>query len=107
MKRLVSLLVVLLVCLLATNLSAQEKKKGEKKPRSSLEERFKQLDKDGNKSLSLDEFKGAPWFKDRPDRAEKAFKAMDADNDGKLTFEEFSKALKERVRRGKGGEKKQ
>lgn len=107
MKRLVPLLVVLLVCLVATNASAQEKKKGEKKARPSLEERFKQLDKNGDKSLSLDEFKAAPWFKDRPDRAEKAFKAMDSDNDGKVTFEEFSKAMKERIGRGKRGEKKE
>lgn len=108
MKRLVSLLVVVLVCVWAANVSAQEKeKKGEKKARPSLEERFKQLDKNGDKSLSLDEFKGAPWFKDRPDRAEKAFKAMDANNDGKVTFEEFAKAMKERIGRGKRGEKKE
>lgn len=107
MKRLVSLLVVLLVCGLAANVSAQEKKRGEKKPRPSLEERFKQLDKNGDKSLSLDELKAAPWFKDRPDRAEAAFKRMDADKDGKVTLDEFVKAMKERLGRGKKGEKKQ
>jgi len=94
MKRLVSLLVVVLVCLLAANVS-------------SLEERFKELDKNGDKSLSLEEFKAAPWFKDRPDRAEAAFKRMDSNNDGKVSFDEFSKAMRERTGRGKRGEKKQ
>ncbi len=105
MKQLVSVLAIVLVGLWAANVSAQEKK-GEKKPRPSLEERFKALDKNNDKSLSLDEFKAAPWFKDRPDRAEAAFKRMDADNDGKVTLDEFVKALKERVGRGKRGEKK-
>lgn len=98
MKRLISLLVVVLVCLMAANVSAQEKKKGEKKARPSLEERFKQLDKNGDKSLSLEEFKAAPWFKDRPDRAEAAFNRMDENNDDKVTWEEFAKAMKERTR---------
>jgi len=112
MKRLVSLLVVVLVGLLAANVSAQEKeKKGEKKPRPSLKELFDRLDTEPkgkpDGTLSEDELKAAPWFKDRPDRAKAAFKRMDSNNDGKVSFDEFSKAMRERTGRGKRGEKKQ
>ena len=56
------------------------------KPKVSPEERFKKLDKDGDGSLSIDEFRG----KKTADEAAEAFKKLDANGDGKITLEEFT-----------------
>jgi hypothetical protein len=65
-----------------------EKPAGEakpEKPKPTPEERFKKLDKDGNGSLSLDEFRG----KKEAAEAGEAFKAMDTNGDGSISLEEF------------------
>jgi hypothetical protein len=54
------------------------------------------MDKDGNGSLNLEEFRG----KKTSEEAEEAFKKLDKDADGSLSLEEFSAA-------GKRGEKKE
>lgn len=69
----------------------------EKKPQASPEERFKKLDKDGNGSLSLDEFRG----KKSAEEASEAFKKLDTNGDGSLSLEEFSAAGKKKGKKDK------
>ena len=56
------------------------------RPKQTPEERFKNLDKDGNGSLSIDEFRG----KKEVSAVEAAFKKLDTNGDGALSLEEFS-----------------
>lgn len=56
------------------------------KPKPDPEAVFAKKDTNGDKALSLDEFKAGA--KD-PAKAEETFKKKDKDNDGKLTIEEF------------------
>jgi hypothetical protein len=55
------------------------------KPQRTPEERFARLDKNGDKSVSFDEYKG----KREEAQAKTQFDRQDADKDGKLTLEEF------------------
>jgi len=55
------------------------------KPKPTPEDRFKKLDKDGNGSLSLDEFRG----KKEASEVEEAFKKLDTNGDGAISLEEF------------------
>jgi Ca2+-binding EF-hand superfamily protein len=64
------------------------------KPKPDPEKVFAKKDTNGDKSLSLDEFKAGA--KDAA-KAEAAFKAKDKDGDGKLSLEEF---------KAQGGKKK-
>lgn len=61
-----------------------EAKKADK-PKPSREEQFKKLDKDGNGSLSIDEFRG----KREASQAEAAFKALDTNGDGAVSLDEY------------------
>jgi Ca2+-binding EF-hand superfamily protein len=63
-------------------LSAQEKKKPDP------EAQFAKMDTNGDKKLSLEEFKGKRTG-DKATKAEEQFKKMDKDSDGALTLEEF------------------
>ena len=71
---------VILGC--AFPLIAQDKKGG------TPEERFAKLDKDGDKKVSLAEFKGKRDG-DKGAKAEAQFKKLDKDSDGSLTLEEY------------------
>jgi Ca2+-binding EF-hand superfamily protein len=62
--------------------SAQEKKKPDP------EAQFAKMDKNSDKKLTLDEFKGKRTG-DKATKAEEQFKKMDKDSDGSLTLEEF------------------
>ncbi len=81
--------------------SAEAEKPGEpakeKKPHVSPEERFKKMDKDGNGSLSIDEFRG----RKSAEEAGEAFKKLDANGDGSLSLEEFSAAGKKKGKKEK------
>ena len=66
-----------------------EKKKPAKKPTKSAAERFAKFDKNSDGSLSLDELKANPYFKDKPEIAARNFKRRDKDGDGKLSKEEL------------------
>ncbi len=78
--------------------------KGQRGRMPSPEQMIKKLDKDGNGTLSLEEFKKGKGAQKKPDRAEQFFKKMDADKDGQLTKDEITEARKKmRQRRGKGG----
>lgn len=58
------------------------------KPKASVEDQFKKMDKDGDGKISLQEFQGKRDG-DKAAAAEKRFKALDKDNDGSLSLEEF------------------
>ncbi len=92
MRRL--LLCALVLGLGMGSLCAEEKKKPD------AAEVFKKKDKDGNGSLSLEEFVGKKASDDpaKTERAKKAFAAKDKDNDMKLTLEEF-KAMPEKKKK--------
>lgn len=49
------------------------------------------LDKDGNGSVSKEEFLASERAQQNPERAEKAFGHLDADGNGEITAEEFAK----------------
>lgn len=73
--------------------------------RPSPEEIFKGLDKDGNGTVNLGEFKGGRMGQRDPAKAEEIFKKMDKDANGELTFDEFKAGRPQRPpgERGKGG----
>lgn len=84
---------ILTLLALAATLNAAE---GDKKPeagkkKANPEEVFKKLDKDGDGSVSKDEFMAGPGKKDAA-KGEKMFGAKDKDKDGKLSKEEFTAA---------------
>ena len=68
-------------------LTAQEKKKPDP------EAQFAKMDKNSDKKLTLDEFKGKRTG-DKATKAEEQFKKMDKDSDGSLTLEEFKARAK-------------
>jgi hypothetical protein len=55
------------------------------------------MDKDGNGSLSLEEFRG----KKEAEAASEAFKKLDTNGDGSLSLEEFSASAKKRDKKEK------
>jgi hypothetical protein len=68
----------------------QKKKEEPSRHRPSVEEMFKNRDKDHNGTLSLEEFVGKA--KDNPEQAKRLierFKAMDTNKDGSLTLDEM------------------
>ncbi|MEO8353836.1 MAG: EF-hand domain-containing protein [Chthoniobacteraceae bacterium] len=71
--------------------------------RPNPEAMFKQLDKDNDGSVSLEEFKAGPMGQRNPERAEGAFKGMDKDSDGKLTLDEMKAARPHRPGGPNGG----
>lgn len=88
MKSLISTLAALAV-VTSFSFAADEAKKpaaGEK-PKADPAAVFAKKDTNGDKSLSLDEFKAGA--KDAA-KAEETFKKKDKDGDGKLSLEEFS-----------------
>ena len=83
-----SLTALLLASALAT--AAPEKTDAKPgKPKASPEEAFKKLDKDGDGSLTLEEFKASGRFKKNPADADAAFAKKDTNKDSKLSLEEF------------------
>ena len=62
-------------------MSAQDKK-------ADPEAQFAKMDKNSDKKLSLEEFKGKRTG-DKATKAEEQFKKLDKDSDGALTLEEF------------------
>jgi Ca2+-binding EF-hand superfamily protein len=80
MKKILALVVVAGLCMPGF-VSAQEKK-------ADPEAQFTKMDKNGDKKLSLEEFKGKRTG-DKATKAEEQFKKMDKDSDGSLTLEEF------------------
>lgn len=59
------------------------------KPKRTPEEIFAKLDKDGNKSLSKDEFMASKKAQQDPEKAAKKFGKLDADGNGSVSLDEF------------------
>lgn len=99
MKAITSILSILA---LAATLSAAEgdapKKpaEGDKgKPKMSPEEMFKKLDKDGNGSISKEEYMASPGAKKDAAKATERFGKMDKNSDGSLSKEEMTPKKKD------------
>jgi len=72
--------------------------------RERLANRLKEMDKNSDGKISLEEYKASSRS---PERAEARFKELDKDEDGFLTLEEFSAGMKSwgnRQRREGGGD---
>ncbi|MDP1588111.1 MAG: EF-hand domain-containing protein [Prosthecobacter sp.] len=90
MKAITSILSIL--ALSATLNAAEGDKKpeaGKDKPKLSPEEMFKRVDKDGNGSVSKEEYMAGPGKKDAAKGAER-FGKLDKNADGSLSKEEFA-----------------
>lgn len=79
--------------------------KGEKGKRPAPEAIVKHLDKDGDGSLSLEEFKAGKRAQENPEKAEEMFKKVDADSNGKVSVEELKAAPHPGKGKGKGPKK--
>lgn len=110
---------VLVLCLVASLSVAEEgqeekKREGRRSRRPDGAARFAAMDKDGNGSVSLEEYKvdrekrmaaykeraGDRWDEARAAKmpsAEESFKKMDANADGAVTQEEMTEARKKRM----------
>ncbi len=91
MKSITSILSIL--ALTATLNAAEGDKKpeaGKDKPKMSPEEMFKKLDKDGNGSVSKEEFLASPGAKKDAAKATERFGKMDKNSDGSLSKEEMT-----------------
>lgn len=86
MKRSIQILSIIAV---ATSLSFGEEEAPKEKKGGNHEETFKKIDKDGNGSISLDEYKASPMGTKAGDKAEAKFKKLDANSDGSLSLDEF------------------
>lgn len=60
------------------------------KPKHESAETFKQLDKNNDGALTIDEYKAGPAGMKDPAKAEETFKKHDKNHDGKLTQDEFA-----------------
>lgn len=90
MKSITSILSIL--ALAATLNAAEGDKKpeaGKKKAPANPEEVFKKLDKDGNGSISKEEFLASPQGKKDAAKATEMFGKKDKNSDGSLSKEEF------------------
>ena len=77
-----------LVALTPLGIAETRGEEGEKK-QPSVEQQFKNRDKDEDGFLSLEEFKSFIKKEGMKEQADKWFKNRDKDGDGKLSFEEF------------------
>ena len=91
MKSITSILAILA---LAATVNAAEgdakKPEGGKKKAPDMEAMFKKLDKDGNGSVSKDEFLASPQGKKDATKAGEVFGKKDKDGDGSLSMKEFA-----------------
>lgn len=83
---------ILSIIALATSLSFGEEEAPKEKKGGNPEEAFKKIDKDGNSSISLEEYKASPMGTKAGDKAEAKFKKLDANGDGSVNLDEFKAA---------------
>jgi Ca2+-binding EF-hand superfamily protein len=86
MKALTTTLALLAIAAVGVNAQDAGKKKAPMNP----EEMFKKLDKDGNGSVSKEEFMASPGAKKDATKAEERFGKMDKNKDGSLSKEEMT-----------------
>lgn len=91
MKALTTTLALLAIA--AVGVNAQDA--GKKKAPPSPEEMFKRLDKDGNGSVSKEEFMASPGAKKDAAKAEERFGKMDKNKDGSLSKDEMTPKKKD------------
>lgn len=88
---------------------AKKKEGGEKKGEAkkvSMEDRFAKMDKNGDKKLDLDEFKGRVTKEESIKERETQFAEMDKDKDKAVTLDEMKAWAKEKAKKPAKGEKK-
>ncbi len=92
MKLITSIFAVLALSSLAIH-AADDGKKGDKKGKGKGKgdpaEMFKKLDKDGNGSVSKEEYMASPMAKKDSAKAEESFGKRDKNGDGSLSMDEF------------------
>lgn len=88
MKSITSILAIL--ALAVTVNAADEKKPEAGKKKMNPEEMFKKLDKDGNGSVSKEEYMASPNAKKDEAKATERFGKMDKDSNGSLSLEEMT-----------------
>lgn len=100
MKAITSILSILAlsVTLQAADGDAPKKPEAGKgdKPKATPEERFKALDKDGNGSVSKEEWLAGPMGKKDATKAGEMFTRLDKDSNGSLSKEEMAGAGKKK-----------
>lgn len=89
MKIILTLCTLAIAGALSLNAADEPKKPGGDKPKLNPEEMFKKLDKNGDGSISKEEFLASPGAKKDPAKAEERFKKLDKNGDGKLSLDEF------------------
>lgn len=92
MKAITSILSILALAatLNAAEGDAKKPEAGKKKAPPSPEQRLKMLDKDGNGSVSKEEFLASPAAKKDATKAGEQFTKMDKNSDGSLSLEELT-----------------
>lgn len=95
MKSITSILAILALAATVNAAEGDAKKPEAGKKKANPEEMFKKLDKDGNGSISKEEFMAGPGKKDATKGAE-IFGKKDKNGDGSLSKEEFTAAPKKK-----------
>ncbi|MEZ5386082.1 MAG: EF-hand domain-containing protein [Prosthecobacter sp.] len=90
MKSITSLLAILALAATVNAAEGDKKPEGGKKKAPDMEAVFKKLDKDGNGSISKDEFLASPQGKKDATKAGEVFGKKDKNGDGSLSKEEFT-----------------
>ena len=95
MRKTSASLTMLAACLAITQFTVADDSAPQKKPAKSkwvlaMEKTFENLDKDKNKVLSFDEYKGNRRKPESIEKAEQIFKLIDKDNDKKVSLSEFT-----------------
>ncbi len=93
MKAITSILAILALAATANAAEGDAPKKPEGakgKPKMSLEEMFKKLDKDGNGTVSKEEYMASPGAKKDAAKAGERFGKLDKNSDGSLSKEEMT-----------------
>lgn len=90
MKTLTSMLAILALAANAYSAEGDAKKPGAGKAKKSPAEIFKAMDKNGDGSVSKEEFLASPGAKKDAAKAEERFGKMDKDKNGSLSKEEMT-----------------
>jgi len=96
MKAIASILAILTLSVSLNAAEGDAKKPEAGKPKMNPEEAFKKLDKDGNGSVSKEEFLASPQGKKDVVKAGEMFSKKDKNSDGSLSKEEFIVAPKKK-----------
>jgi hypothetical protein len=90
MKSITSILAILALAATVNAAEGDKKPEGGKKKAPDMEAMFKKLDKDGNGSISKEEYMASPQAKKDEAKAGERFGKMDKDKDGSLSKAEMT-----------------